>query len=141
MNLTCLLLTSGTSRLCSHKASIFKDEKSGIWQPIRSIAYKESSTTSIWTPILVDDCRPFCMMSWRTSLLYLMGMSKARLHVYKSAPSSFTTSRAVFSKISHTPSIHSVASSHLTGFVVCDICNNHIINECIYAKIILARKT
>jgi hypothetical protein len=69
------------------------------------------------------------------------GMSKARIHVHNSLPSSFTTTLVIVSKMSYTPSSHSVDSSHLTGFIVCDICNNHVINECIYAKIILAHKT
>jgi hypothetical protein len=108
---------------------------------IRLIACKESSTTSIWTPTLVGDCRPVYMMSWRISLLYLMEMSKVRLHVHNSPPSSFTTSLVVVSKMSHTPSSHNATSSHLIGFIVCDICNNHVMNKCIYTKIILARNT
>jgi hypothetical protein len=108
---------------------------------IHIIAYKRSIMTSIWVPILVGDHCPVCMMSWRTSLLYLMGMWKVRLHIHNSPPSSFKTSLVVVSKMSHTPSNHSAASSHLTGFIVYDICNNHIMNECIYTKIILACKS
>jgi hypothetical protein len=40
----------------------------------------------------------------------------------------------VFSKMSYTLSSHSSWSNHFTSYIVCDICNNHIINECIYAK-------
>jgi hypothetical protein len=43
--------------------------------------------------------------------------------------------------MSHTPSKYSADSSHWIGDIVYDICNNHIMNECIYARIILACKT
>ena len=56
------------------------------------------------------------------------------VYVHNSPPSSFTTSLVVVSKMSHTPSSHSVASSYSTGFIVCDICNNQVMNECIYTK-------
>jgi len=65
----------------------------------------------------------------------------ARMHVHDSTLSSFTTSLVVVSNMSHTFSIYSANFKQLIGFIVSNICNNHIMNERIHTNIVIAHET